>query len=324
MRTVIVSGASGVVGYGALRSLRKAFPDVRLIGTSIHPDSVAPAFCDVFELAPKSNEPDYIPWLIDVIIRYQADMIIPGIEIDMLGWSQNRDQIAASGTKILLNRPDLVALCGDKWAFYERLGAHNSVAIPTRLNGTFDEIVSAFGLPFLLKPRAGFASKGIVRVETKEMFDQHRALIGPVLMVQPIVGTDEAEYTTSAFFTTDSTLCAHMTLRRRLARDGYTEKAYVDDLPGVEDAIQNLSSIFHPIGPTNFQFRREPNGELKLLEINPRISSSTAIRTAFGYNEAAMSVRYFLDGVVPSQPVITRGHAVRYTEEHIFYDRVDI
>lgn len=323
MRTILVSGASGVVGYGTLRSLRKAFPDVRLIGTSIYADSIAPAFCDIFELAPKTNEVEYFPWLLGVIAKYQIDMLIPGIEIDMLSWSREREALEKSGAKILLNNPDLVALCGDKWAFYQRLGAANPAAIPTRLSGTYLEIVRDFGLPFLLKPRAGFASKGIVRVRCEDDFLQHEKEIGDVLMVQPIIGDDDQEYTASAFFDAHSELRCYMTLRRRLAAEGYTEKAYVEDVPEIEAVIRDLAGIFKPVGPTNFQFRRH-EGRLKLLEINPRISSATAIRAAFGYNEAAMSVSYFLDGVLPSQPHIRRGHAVRYAEEHIFYDRPDL
>ena len=33
-----------------------------------------------------------------------------------------------------------------------------------------------------------------------------------------------------------------------------------------------------------------------------------------------MAVAYFLDGQVPVQPAIRRGRAVRYTDDHIFYD----
>jgi carbamoyl-phosphate synthase large subunit len=77
--------------------------------------------------------------------------------------------------------------------------------------------------------------------------------------------------------------------------------------------------LFRPQGPTNFQFRRSDGGP-KLLEINPRISSSTSIRTAFGYNESAMALDYFLDQRAPVQPALRRGRAVRYIDEQIFYE----
>jgi carbamoyl-phosphate synthase large subunit len=76
---------------------------------------------------------------------------------------------------------------------------------------------------------------------------------------------------------------------------------------------------FSPVGPTNFQFRKADHG-LKLLEINPRISSATSIRAAFGYNEALMAVELALENRMPIQPKIGRGRAVRYTEDFVFHD----
>jgi carbamoyl-phosphate synthase large subunit len=88
MTTILVSGASGVVGYGTLKSLRQGNPEFKLIGTSIYDDSVTPAFCDIFELAPLTSDESYIDWLCGVIEKHQVDMIIPGIEADMLRWNK--------------------------------------------------------------------------------------------------------------------------------------------------------------------------------------------------------------------------------------------
>ena len=85
MKTILVSGASGVVGYGVLRSLRKSAHEYKLIGTSIYDDSIAPAFCDVFELAPMTNSSEYIEWLCSAIKKHEVDAVIPGIEADMPG-----------------------------------------------------------------------------------------------------------------------------------------------------------------------------------------------------------------------------------------------
>jgi carbamoyl-phosphate synthase large subunit len=293
----------------------------RLIGTSIYDDSVAPAFCDIFELAPKTSEPDYVDWLREIINKHNVDMIIPGIEADMLAWNEAREVLSETGAAVLLNNPELIELCSDKWKFYDHLqGSVSNNLIESRLEGSFEELRDAFGLPFLLKPRRGFASKGIVIVETRDIFEAHEHELGSVLMAQPIVGTIDQEYTVSAFFDKDSNLLCHMGLRRKLAKEGFTEKAEVFDPEGAEEVMRALAAQLKPVGPTNYQFRVD-SGELKLLEINPRISSATSIRTAFGYNESVMSVDYFLDGVVPTHPVIKNGYAVRYVEDYIVYDR---
>lgn len=320
-KTILVSGTSGIVGYGILKSLRAYNPHLRLIGTTIYDDSIADVFCDIFEKAPLTSDENYINWLCEIIKKHNVDMVIPGIEADMKAWNKAKEILQKTGAYVLLNNPELIELCSDKWNFYQKLKSSDSkLAIETRLSGSFEELKEKFGLPFLLKPRCGFGSKGIIKVENEEIFSQNEYNIGNILMVQPIVGNVEEEYTISGFFDAQSNLLCIMCLKRKLSKDGFTEKAEVAELGDSQTAIEELAKIFKPVGPTNFQFRVH-NRELKLLEINPRISSSTSIRTAFGYNESEMSIEYFLNAKSPTQPAIKKGRAVRYTEDYIYYDK---
>jgi carbamoyl-phosphate synthase large subunit len=320
MKRVLVSGASGIVGYGVLRSLQQAGKPCFLVGTSIYDDSVAPAFCDVFEQAPPTGAPEYLDWLLVTLRRHRIDLLIPGIEIDMYHWVEHVSEIRATGALPLLNVPELITLCKDKWVFYQRLASAGvTCAIESSLEQDFSMLVAQLGLPFLLKPRRGFGSKGIVRVTSEDVFQKYRTDIGPLLMAQPIVGNDEEEFTISAFCDGRGGYFASMILRRKLSREGFTDKAEVSETAEFVPAMDELCHLFRPLGPTNFQFRRCAEGP-KLLEINPRISSSTSIRTAFGYNESAMALDFFLDQRDPVQPALRRGRAVRYTDEQIFYE----
>ena len=320
MKRILVSGASGIVGYGILRSLKLVGEAPYLIGTSIYSDSVAPAFCDRFELAPPTESPDYFEWLTSTLERQEVDMLIPGIEIDMYCWLDKLPELIATGATPLLNSTELIRLCADKWGFYQQLArADCAMSIESSLDNNFSNLRDKFGLPFLIKPRRGFGSKGVLRVDSNEQFKEYETKVGNELMAQPIVGTDDEEYTTSAFCDGSGGYFACMTLRRRLSRDGFTEKAeVVFDDSEFEEAVSTLCGLFLPLGPTNFQFRHTGNG-LKLLEINPRISSSTSIRTAFGYNESEMALDYFLNRIQPTQPKLRQGKAIRYLEEAIFY-----
>ncbi|MDC1327343.1 ATP-grasp domain-containing protein [Ulvibacter sp.] len=319
-RTILVSGASGIVGYGVLRSLREVEGDLVLIGTTIFVDSVAQGFCDIFEKAIPTNDDNYIDWLLTIIKKYKVDLIIPGIEADLYSWTENLEIIERSGAIVLTNNTSLVKLCKDKWDFYNELrNLKSPYLIPTSLDTNFSQIVIKFGLPFLLKPRKGFASKGIVKVTSKEVFNLHKYLIGDILLVQPIIGNEDEEYTTSAFCDGKGSYYASMTLRRKLSKDGYTDRAETCELKEIDGILNHFCAYFKPKGPTNFQFRLH-NGVLMLLEINPRISSATSIRTAFGYNESQMVLEYYLEGKRPNQPSIRTGRAVRYTDDKIFYD----
>jgi carbamoyl-phosphate synthase large subunit len=319
MKTILVSGASGIVGYGILRSLKSTRKDLRLIGTTIYEDSVAQGFCDIFEKAIPTTDENYLNWLLSIIKKYHVDLIIPGIEADLYKWSSHKEIIEKTGAKVLTNTPFLIEVCKDKWIFFNDLLKINSpYLIKTSLDTEYQVIVKKFGLPFLLKPRIGFASKGIVKITSQELFDLYKGQIGEVLMVQEIVGNDEEEFTTSAFCDGRGSYYASMTLKRKLAKDGYTDRAETYELENVDEVLKHFCEYLKPIGPTNFQFRRQ-NGELKLLEINPRISSSTSIRTAFGYNESEMAMDFYLENKEPVQPILKSGKAVRYTEDKIFF-----
>lgn len=315
-KNILVSGASGIVGYGILRSLKKYEDKYRLIGTTIYDFSIAPAFCDIFEKALPTNHPDYTDWLCDVIKKYSIDILIPGIECDMIHWNQDRNKIESTGAVLLLNNHELIDLCTDKWLFYQKLILENeNVTIPTVVTGDF----KTFSTPFLLKPKRGFGSKGIIKIRDENDFDIHKHKIGSELMMQPIIGTDDEEYTVSAFFDKASQLIDYLPLKRRLSTDGYTQEAQVVDYD-FETIISDLAKVFKPIGPTNFQFRIDRE-DVKLLEINPRISSATSIRANLGYNESVMSVDYFLDNKIPQKidkTTIINKRVIRYMEDYIF------
>jgi carbamoyl-phosphate synthase large subunit len=137
--------------------------------------------------------------------------------------------------------------------------------------------------------------------------------------MQPVIGTEDEEYTVSAFFDKSSQVIDYFSLKRKLSGDGFTLEAQVVDFD-CQEILLSLSKVFKPVGPTNFQFRMD--GEKpKLLEINPRISSATSIRSGFGYNESLMSINYFLDNKIPQKldkRNIINKRAIRYMEDYIF------
>lgn len=319
--TILVSGASGIVGYGILRSLCNC--DCRTIGTTIYPESPADCFADIVEIVPRTNDNYYISYLIKLIAKYHIDMIIPGIEADMKVWNMYRQELEKTGVTMLLNNSNLVSLCLDKWLFYKELETQD---FEPRIRTSIVPDDDSFYFPVIIKPRCGFGARGVIKVDSSKELEQYIMQIGKSLMMQEYVGTDEEEYTVSVFFDKNSNSKAIIMLRRKLSKAGFTEIARVADKEDTESIIpliEELARIFKPIGPTNFQFRKVGD-KWKLLEINPRISSSCSIRAAFGYNECYMAVKYFLEGKEIEQPEIIKGRAVRYTEDFIFYDSDNI
>ncbi len=324
MTTVLVTGVGAIIGYGLLNSMRQADDSIRLIGVDIYADAVGQEWCDIFVVAPYTSDTSYSSWLVDLIAQYNIDLVIPGIEQDLHYFSDHRDVIEAAGVKVVLNQSALIETTKDKWLSYQALLEIDSEArIDSFLDGGFEELVEQVGLPFMLKPRRGYASKGLVIVRSEADFSAHSERLGADLIAQPLVGDDDHEYTVGVFGDGTGKVCASISLRRRLAIDGSTAKAVVVQHPSLDKVVAELATHFKPIGPTNMQFRKVADG-WKLLEINPRISSSTSLRTAFGYNEAKMCLDFFLYGEDVTQPVIRSGSASRYIADRVVYDCTDI
>ena len=319
MANIFVTGASSLIGYGISKSIRSLKKPYKIIGSTIYKFSVAPAFTDVCIEAPFCGSEGYINWIIKVIKDYNIDLVIPSFEEDVIFFTDNRKKIELTGVKVVLNNFELVHLCNDKWEFYNVLKSNNCPhVIPSSLSSDLHKLESEFGLPLLLKPRQGNASKGIVKVYEQETFDLHKKEIGKKLMVQPLIGRDDEEFTTNAFCDGNGGYYAIITFKRKLSKGGYSKEVEVFKSEQIEEAVLDICKILKPVGPTNFQFRIH-KGVFKLLEINPRFSSSTSMRTAFGYNDTLMAIEYYLEGKIPKQPKIKEGKAIRYIEDFIFY-----
>lgn len=312
--SILVSGASGIVGYGILNNLKSL--NYYFVGTTIYDESPANCFSDIVEIVPKAKDDIYIEVLLNLIKKHNIILMFPGIEDDMISWNRYRDEIEETGAIPILNNPKLISMCIDKWCFYEMMVKSD---VSCRINTSLDVNFKEWDFPFVVKPRRGYGSKGVSIVYSKQEFECYKNRVGSELMIQEYIGSDNDEYTVSAFFDKESKFRAGIALKRKLSNLGYTEIAETVDLSQFLSVIEELSVLFKPIGPTNFQFRRKGN-DWKLLEINPRISSSTSIRAGFGYNECQMAVDYFINKEIISQPNIKKGKAIRYVGDYFIYD----
>ena len=320
--TVLVTGVGAIIGQGIIRSLRKACYPVRIVGIDRSDQSPGPRFCDAFFQKPTCAETDveYLEYWRNLLTQEQISLILPGLEVDVFFFNQQREFFAQLGVAVALNTPELIALSSDKWNLGNALQQQGLPCIPSAIPQTWQEAVEALGPPpLLLKPRQGNGSRGIVRLYDETDFLYWRAKTTDEWIMQRIVGTDQEEYTVGVFGFGDGTALAPIVFRRRLSGAGNTLTAKVVQDAVIEQAAGVLTKRFRPRGPTNYQFRKEDD-RAWLLEINPRFSSSNSLRSAFGYNEAEMSIEYFVQGRIPKERPIRPGIAWRYSEDFVSYD----
>lgn len=314
---ILVTGVGAIIGYGIIHSLRKSKYDVNIVGMDIYEDAVGQEWCDRFLQAIPAADNRYPEFLLDCIKKFDIDLVFFGTEQEIKRACASRDMLNLYYERLVINKPDIITLSEDKWLTCEFLKSRHMNYIPSSIVSDFSMAVNDYGLPVLLKPRRSYASKGIKVVETEEEFNQWSTEFGDQFMVQKLVGDEEHEYTAAVFGLGDGNYVQPpIVLQRKLSKEGSTLKAVVVKEPEIESQLQKLTAELKPLGPTNYQFRIH-EGKCLLLEVNPRISSSTSIRTAFGYNEAEMCIEYFVEGKCPTMPCIRMGRATRYITERI-------
>ena len=318
---VLVTGVGAIIGQGIIKSLRESRYFARIVGLDRSKSSPGPFLCDAFHQKPLCDEGslDYIRFWSDILKKERIEIVMPGLEVDMFFLNTHRQLFRELGVEVVINRPELIALTTDKWQFGERLSDAGLPSIPSATPDSWDQAVLALGgAPLLLKPRNGNGSRGIARLYDESDFNYWRGKSGNNWMLQRIVGDDSNEFTVGVFGFGDGRSITPLILKRRLSAAGNTIEAEVFNDPVIEKATEKLTKYFKPLGPTNYQFRKE--GDVAyLLEINPRFSSSNSLRTAFGFNEAEMSIDYFKFGRMPQQPLIKVGTAWRYSEDFVRY-----
>ena len=316
---ILVTGVGAIIGYGIISSIRKSRYDCFIVGMDIYYDAVGQVWCDEFVQADLAADDHYIDFLKSVIEKYRIDLVFFGTEQEIQKCNEDRKQLGSCIEKLVLNSEEVISLSEDKWATMCFLKDHGLNYIRSSVDMEFVQAKEEFGLPLLLKPRRSYASKGIRVVTEEEEFDAWKKEQGKQFMVQEFVGDDEHEYTAATFGFGDGTGLQPVVMRRKLSKAGATDKAFIESVPEINKEIEQLVRELKPLGPTNFQFRLH-KGDYLLLEINPRISASTSIRMAFGYNEAELCIEYFLERHRLENRKIRFGRAFRYITEAVLYD----
>ena len=316
LSTILVTGVGSIIGYGIVRSLRMSGEEFRIIGADIFPDAVGQYFCNDFVHSVPARAENYLSFLADLMARESVDLVFFGTEQEMFRASDERAHFPAQTARMVMNRPEVINVSRDKHETYLFLREHGLPTIPTHIKGCYGELSRQLGVPFLLKQRHSSASKGQAVISDEADFLYWQKKSGSEFMVQQIVGDDDHEYTVATFGFGDGTGTVPFVMRRQLNREGATTKAIVEEHEELSRQVEALTHLLCPLGPTNFQFRLH-RGEYLLLEINPRVSSATSIRAAFGYNEALFSVMFFRDGIRPADVALGRGRAARYLADWV-------
>jgi carbamoyl-phosphate synthase large subunit len=290
---VLVTAAGSVVGEGIMKCLRLANSRregpvrYRIIAADASPLAVGLYRGDRGVLLPNASSPDYIERLIRVAKTEGATAVFVGSEEELDPMTESRRRIEEeAGAAVIVNPPEVLSAARDKWETYvalRRLGLpHAKSALPDGI----DSFVRDNSFPLVVKPREGHGSVGFHVVRDREGAQEAISTIqrmGWRPLLQEFLGDDDQEYTTGVVVDTNGDVVSSISMRRVL-KGGQTYKAFVDDFKDVRRSAEEIATKLGCRGPLNVQARMVGD-QLKVFELNPRISASCPIRAVAGVNE---------------------------------------
>lgn len=320
---ILVTGMGALIGQGVAQGLRKD-ERANIIGLDRSYSAYGSSLCDEFICKPKIDESssEYREFWLELLQQKKIDLVLPAISVDVDFVDVHRRVFEAVGVRLGINLAAMISVARDKMDFYQALKSVDVPRIPSAQPRNWAAALEMLGAaPLLLKPRKGEGSQGHVLLSDETDFLYWtRKQDNDNWMLQPLIGTDDEEYTVGTFGLGNGEFLDDMIImRRRLTRAGNTGHAEVVDHPLILETSRKLMRHFKPVGPTNLQFR-VADDKAYLLEINPRFSSSCSLRLAFQYNEPAMCIDYFLHNQTPKKPTIRFGSGQRFSADFITYD----
>lgn len=228
------------------------------------PSPLAPAryAADLAVAPPRFDDPDYIPFLEQIVAEHDVKAVVPLTDLDI-------HILAAAGDRL----PAFVAsvqTCEamyDKYRTHEELTARGLPSPPTVLPGVQPE-----GYPVMVKPRQGSGARSIHPCADREEMEFFIRYVKEPVMVQRLMGGPEISI--DVLCDLDGR-CLNAIGRAMLeSRGGESIKGQVLDDPQLVELARRVAESFAFHGPATIQVFRDPEFGLAITDVNPRFGGA--------------------------------------------------
>ena len=344
---VLVTGVGGGgLGHEIVKALNMT-GRYRLIGVDMAESAYGLFEVDEAYTIPSAQDERYVETLLDICKTRNAKALVLGSEPELKVISMNRHLFEEIGVTPLINSPEIIDLCMDKWATMKSLKEHGFSVPQSFVVMREEEIPTDFPLPALIKPSigGGGSNNTFVVQDNEELSFACRFIIrqGGEALVQQYIGTPYEEYTVGVLSSFDGELIGSIALRRgilsslsnrvkianrtgreelspTLAISSGVSQGEIGEFPEVRKVCEDIAAALDSKGPLNIQLRVF-EGHVFPFEINPRLSGTSYMRALVGFNEPDMLIRRHVLGERISAPdQIKFGRIVRGLNERFVED----
>jgi carbamoyl-phosphate synthase large subunit len=254
------------------------------IAADLNPLAPALYHADHRLVPPRVDDPDYVPFLARAVLEHDVSLVVPLTDLDQRLLAGRRDELPAL---VLLPAPETVDTTNDKWLAHRFFEAHGIDSPPTWLpEGLPDEPP----FPVLVKPRRGFASKGIYRAEDREQLDFFLRYTDSSSMVQRVC--DGEEFSVDVFSDLDGRCLGAVPRTMIESKGGESIKGMAIKDWELIEVGRRVAEALRIVGPANVQCFRIADGRHEVTDVNARFGGGFPVHWAAGagYPELALAL----------------------------------
>ena len=263
-----------------------------LIGADAVGLAPARAAVERFELLPPALDPDFGARYGEVLARQDVGAFITIIDPEIAVLGQLAGQGALDAARFLQPTAESSMICEDKLTFHQVLSARGVPTVPT-----YASPLESY--PFIRKDRAGSAASGFQVFSDPTDLSAHEDLTDHDSIFQPFCAGQH--YCVDAYFSLSEGTLVDLCVKEVLAkRDGESYLLRSFPREGFVDLLRHLSGVLPLRGIVNIDVW-DIEGELAVMEVNPRIGGNYPAAHAFGVNLLRHMTREGL-GEIDSKP----------------------
>jgi len=252
---------------------REALEHLALHGSVLATDcsKLAPALylADRAWTVPRCSDPDFVQLMLDLTEAESVLLLIPNLDHELPLYASTREKFAVHGTVVVVSSPDAIRICRDKALTHYWLSTHG---FPTVRQARAAEIFATLGswhFPVVAKPVDGSGSVGLKLVQSPRELELIAESKNDHLIFQEVAqGT---EFTINVYVDKAGGCVCAVPHARLEVRSGEVSKGvtvrHAKLMTLARDIAESLPGAY---GPLNIQCFLAEDGDIRVIEINPR------------------------------------------------------
>jgi carbamoyl-phosphate synthase large subunit len=228
------------------------------------PSPLAPAryAADVALVPPRIDDPGYVPFLQDVVAKYDARAVVPLTDLDL-------EILGAADLPAFVPSAEVARATYDKYEAHHLLLRHGLPSPPTCLPEEEPE-----GYPVMVKPRQGSGARSIHPAADREEKDFFVRYVKEPVMVQRLMGGPE--FSMDLLGDLEGRILNVIPRTMIESRGGESIKGTVIADPELIELGRSVGAALGVRGPCTVQAFRDPEIGLGITDVNTRFGGAFA------------------------------------------------